>query len=123
MTSPYSDVPEDPQPPDYPLGHADQGPPPGVVVRRQAAGIWVVALVLLIGAALAWVVVSRGRKTAAPPVSERQQAQSAEQPLPPLGGTATAVAVPPLDQSDDVVRELVRQLTTHPAVVAWLATD
>ncbi len=43
--------------------------------------------------------------------------------MPPLGGTPAAVTVPPLDQSDDVVRELVRQLTTHPAVVAWLATD
>jgi hypothetical protein len=33
------------------------------------------------------------------------------------------VVVPPLDQSDPVVRELVRQLTSHPQVAAWLATD
>jgi hypothetical protein len=33
------------------------------------------------------------------------------------------VTVPPLDESDPVVRELVRQLTSHPTVAAWLATD
>jgi hypothetical protein len=32
------------------------------------------------------------------------------------------VTVPPLDESDPVVRTLVEQLSSHPAVAAWLAT-
>jgi hypothetical protein len=31
--------------------------------------------------------------------------------------------VPPLNESDPVVRELVKQLTSHPRVAAWLTTD
>jgi hypothetical protein len=31
--------------------------------------------------------------------------------------------VPPLDESDAVVRELVKGLSSHPSVAAWLATD
>jgi len=40
-----------------------------------------------------------------------------------LGGAAAAVSVPPLDQSDALVRDLVRRLTTQPSVAAWLPTD
>jgi hypothetical protein len=32
-------------------------------------------------------------------------------------------ALPPLDQSDVLVRELVGQLSSHPTLAAWLATD
>lgn len=52
-----------------------------------------------------------------------------EQPVA-AAETAKAVAepgaeidLPPLEQSDSVVRELVGQLSSHPAVVSWLATD
>lgn len=41
---------------------------------------------------------------------------------PPLGGRPEAITVPPLDRSDEVVRSLVRALSTQPAVLAWLAT-
>jgi hypothetical protein len=41
----------------------------------------------------------------------------------PLGGDARPVAVPPLEESDPFVRELVRRLTSHPRLLAWLATD
>jgi hypothetical protein len=33
------------------------------------------------------------------------------------------IPLPPLDESDDLVRQLVRRLSAHPAVAAWLATD
>jgi hypothetical protein len=65
------------------------------------------------------VVFFRGRaaeqRTAAP------QAQ-ASAPARPLGGEAAAVTVPPLDQSDAVVADLVRKLSSHPRVAAWLTT-
>ena len=41
----------------------------------------------------------------------------------PLGGAGANINVPPLDESDPVVRELVKQITTHPRIAAWLATD
>jgi hypothetical protein len=41
----------------------------------------------------------------------------------PLGAPAEAIDVPPLGESDDVVRMLVRELSSHPRVAAWLTTD
>jgi hypothetical protein len=41
----------------------------------------------------------------------------------PLGTEAEPIEVAPLDESDPVVRELMRKLSSHPSVVAWLATD
>ena len=41
----------------------------------------------------------------------------------PLGGDAAPIALPPLAESDPLVRELVRKLSSHPSVTAWLATD
>jgi hypothetical protein len=40
----------------------------------------------------------------------------------PLGGEAASIVIPPLDQSDGVVADLVRQLSSHPQVAAWLTT-
>jgi hypothetical protein len=40
-----------------------------------------------------------------------------------LGAAAEAIDVPPLDESDSLVRELVARLSAHPGVAAWLATD
>lgn len=40
-----------------------------------------------------------------------------------LGGEGDPVDLPPLPESDSLVRELVRQLSSHPTVLAWLATD
>ena len=36
---------------------------------------------------------------------------------------AAAAQLPPLDESDDLVRELVGALSRHPIVAAWLTTD
>jgi hypothetical protein len=44
-------------------------------------------------------------------------------PLPPLGGEPAAVTIPPLDESDPVVRTLVGALSSHPRIAAWLATQ
>jgi hypothetical protein len=41
----------------------------------------------------------------------------------PLGAEAPAIDLPPLDESDDVVRGLVKELSKNPSVVAWLASD
>lgn len=41
----------------------------------------------------------------------------------PLGPAVEAGPLPPLDQSDPLVRQLLGRLSSHPQVVAWLATD
>jgi hypothetical protein len=41
----------------------------------------------------------------------------------PLGDEAAAITIPPLGESDEAVRELVRALSSHPTVAAWLTTD
>lgn len=40
-----------------------------------------------------------------------------------LAEPAAEVDLPPLDDSDSLVRDLVRALSEHPVVTAWLATD
>lgn len=44
-------------------------------------------------------------------------------PARPLGGQGDAIELPPLDQTDALVRQLVGALSSHPTVAAWLATD
>jgi hypothetical protein len=41
----------------------------------------------------------------------------------PLGAPADAIPLPPLDETDAVVRQLVAALSSNPTVAAWLATD
>ena len=42
---------------------------------------------------------------------------------PPLGGKGDPITLPPLDQSDTLVRTLVQALTESPAVMSWLPTN
>jgi hypothetical protein len=86
---------------------------------------WVVAAVVVIAAAATWFLIVRGRSTPEqrPPEHATAPREPRDTPSPALGGAPSPVNVPPLDESDAVVRELIRQLTTHPTVTAWLATD
>jgi hypothetical protein len=108
-----------PEAPDYDLlktqDEATSRMPP-----QRSVGLWIVGMSLAAAAAVAtYIVVSR--QTAAPATApERVDTQQRTQPL---GGTAASVVVPPLDRSDDVVRDLVKTLSSHPSVAAWLATD
>ena len=96
------------------------GPSPG---RR--ASLWLAAAVVLFGTAVAVYLVTGRARTPAPAAAGTQPGTPTAAPSTtrPLGGEPAAIAVPPLDQSDAVVRELVRQLTSHPRIAAWLATD
>ena len=78
------------------------------------------AAVLCAIAAAVYIAVGRTRTTT-PPVAVPQAA--AQQATRPLGADAAAIDVPPLDQSDAVVRDLVRAITSHPRIAAWLATS
>jgi len=94
----------------------DALPPP-----PRSAGLWIVAALLIGAAAIAAFIVLGRRPSAPAPAAERVRIQ--EQVIRPLGGDAAPIELPPLNESDALVRELVKQISSHPRVAAWLATD
>jgi hypothetical protein len=84
--------------------------------------VWIAVLLFLLAVAAAAYITFRGRApelatTAPPPAPARAESTR------PLGGDAEPVELPPLDQSDRVVADLVRKLSSHPQVAAWLTTN
>src|SRR5438477_7536312 len=104
---------------DYELQREDLEPPEET--PRRSIGLWIVAVILMVaGAAAIYITYSkRGVHTSLPPPTPMVR----EQPARPLGGEAEPIALPPLDESDAVVRALVRAMSNHPGVTAWLATN
>ena len=96
--------------------------PPIAPAPARAAWRWLLAAALLLGVAIA-VYVFAGRTRNAAPAAVADRRPAAAQTTKPLGAEAVAIEVPALDQSDPVVRELVKQLSSHPRIAAWLATD
>jgi hypothetical protein len=90
---------------------------------RWGVVVLVVLVIATIGAGgYYWFV--RGRS--APAAAARPAAAPsgpADTARTPLGGKPEPVNVPPLAESDPVVRMLVQSMSSHPRVVAWLATD
>src|SRR5215210_7663155 len=83
----------------------------------------VAALVVIAGAALLWNYFA-SRKT--PPSGVRVKTesvgapQSAERPRKVEGED---IPLPPLNDTDALVRQLVGRLSSHPRIAAWLTTD
>src|SRR5437867_7947088 len=106
---------------DYELDGTSREPTLTLRSPAHSVGVWIAIVVLIVAAGVAAYVMwaKRARPasvaTAAPAVTEA--------PARSLGGEAEPIAVPPLDESDAVVRQLVRTLSAHPAVAAWLTTD
>ena len=95
-------------------------PPPRSQTSAAGAAAIVVGLVIAGGI---WYFTSRRQPAAAPPAVTAPVAQATEpqRPAAPLV-QAASIDLPPLPQTDPVVRELVARLSSHPTVVAWLAT-
>lgn len=107
---------------DYELLKAGDEPPIAPAPGRPVWP-WLAVAVLLVAAAIAvYIVMGRTRDTR-PAAAPAQRSAAPQTATRPLGGEAAAIDVPSLDQSDPVVRELVRQITSHPRIAAWLATD
>ena len=107
---------------DYELDSAGYRPSePG----RQTAwsARWIVAALIVVAAAAAAYVWFRNRPAPASQSAAAPVAAAPAVPRQPLGGVAQPVNVPPLNDTDSLVRELVRGLSTHPRLAAWLATD
>jgi len=81
-------------------------------------------VVLVVVAAAAWFFFGRGTAEQPAEVATTAAPAPAPAPAPPVEpAEAPPVQVPPLDETDGLVRELVSALSSHPRVVAWLATD
>jgi len=93
--------------------------PPSAPVR--SIGWWIAAAIATIAAA-AGLYLTVGRQSAETPAAPAPVA-AREPPARSLGGEPEPVALPPLDESDAVVRTLVGALSKHPVVSAWLASD
>jgi hypothetical protein len=93
-------------------------PPPH---RRWPAFVALAALVILAGAGwYFWL--RQGRQDTTPQATDTAvQPQTSTVRLPPEPGEN--IDLPPLDESDAIVRELVSRLSSHPRVAAWLTTD
>ena len=102
---------------DYELEKTPDEPPP----PQRSTRWWVLAAVLVGAVAIAAYVVFGHRPSAPAPAAERAQTPKPE--TRPLGGDAAPIVLPPLNETDALVRELVKKVSSHPRVAAWLATD
>jgi len=94
-----------PQPPEYHEGR-------GLV-------LWIAAALLIAGGGAAyWYFFWRQQPAVEPVQAGRRPA--AEAPLEPV--PAPQIPLPTLEASDALVRELVRQLSSHPALMSWLVS-
>jgi Protein of unknown function (DUF3014) len=106
-----------PDPGDIDLVRSGTDDPLSMPPRGRAAAILTVAAVLLLAVVGGYLYVRR----ASAPASTEQARPAASAPAQ-LQRTEQ-MALPPLDQSDALVRELVARLSSHPTVAAWLTTD
>lgn len=90
---------------------------------RPPIGPILVIGVLAVAAGLAIYIVF-GRKASGPveTPAAAPPPQVTEESIKPLGGDGDRITLPPLDESDPVVRDLVVKLSKHPRVAAWLTT-
>jgi hypothetical protein len=96
--------------------------PPIEASSQRPFWLWLIVAAMVVGTAAAvYLVAGRTRRPApAAAVQPRAEPQTARRPL---GGNAASITVPALDQTDPLVRELVKQITSHPRIAAWLATS
>ncbi|HVH27195.1 MAG TPA: DUF3014 domain-containing protein [Vicinamibacterales bacterium] len=95
--------------------------PAATAARRFSLGTWIGVALLVASAAAAIYLAFGGWLTARRPATETAAPPPAAAPAPL--GDPSAIALPPLDETDALVRQLVAQLSSHPRVAAWLATD
>lgn len=103
-------------------------PPHDSLVSR--AGTWITLAAIVAAGAFAGYHYWSARGRVAPPVSLPAAPAPATAPrvtdapaaTTRLGGDVPPLDLPPLDQSDAAVAALVKALSSHPRVAAWLAT-
>ena len=94
---------------------------PGSLAPRSRRLLAIVAFlaiaIVLLGAGYFWL--RRGRSETASPAA----AAPADAAVKVRQDPAELISLPPLDQTDPLVRQLVGALSSHPVVASWLTTD
>jgi hypothetical protein len=103
------------------VARPDPPPPPRPVWPMVASAVLVLFLIAL--GTYGWY--SRRARSAPQqtPAAPRAEAPATRSPTPPLGGPGDDIELPPLGESDALVRLLVGRLSAHPAVAAWLTSE
>jgi hypothetical protein len=83
---------------------------------------WLLAVIAIAAAAGAGWYFYTNRQTQ-PQLSQAATESAAPAAARPLGAAADAIELPPLSETDALVRQLVSGLSSHPTVAAWLTTD
>lgn len=98
-------------------------PPPPPADRRSPVPWMAIAIALVAALGLGWYFfIDRG--ALAPASTEFTETSVPPTAAQPLGGDRDpSIDVPPLEQTDELVRRLVRELSSHPRAAAWLATN
>ena len=97
----------------------DRTPPISTPAASRAVPVTMI-LIVLMALAGGWYYLWR-TSNARQPVAVRD-----ERVIPQVASDPSAAAnsdLPPLDESDDLVRELVSALSRHPIIASWLTTD
>ncbi|HEY2150572.1 MAG TPA: DUF3014 domain-containing protein [Vicinamibacterales bacterium] len=108
---------------DYELDQPDpeflEAPPP----KQFPMGLWLAVIAVLLGIAGAgYIALHVPPRLELAPMAPRAAAPSQEATTS-LGGVGDPISLPPLDETDAVVRGLVRTLSSNPIVGKWLSTD
>jgi hypothetical protein len=107
--------------PDLELRPGDAEPPREAPPTRSR--LWLVVAAILLAAAITAVYVLSRKRPMPASVAIAPTGAAKNEPARSLGGSPEPIAVPPLAESDAVVRRLVQALSNHPAVTAWLTTN
>lgn len=107
---------------DFELDKTDR--PPDIQPPKSSSVLpWVAAAVAVVAIAAAAFFYFRRDNAAQPAEGVSQTEVAISEPAQPLGPEVEPIDLPPLDQTDPIVRDLVRALSAHPRVLAWLTTN
>ena len=110
---------------DYKLERSDEPPvtlPPPPSTNYALWGAVIVAAIIVAGGI--WYITSQRQPAPSATAVNVPAAPPATVPAPPAAPLIEAadIDLPPLLQTDPIVRELVARLSSHPTIAAWLAT-
>ena len=98
----------------------DPAPPPPPQPRWLPL---VAGVAIVLGALALWYVSAHRKAPEEQPPAVAQTTVKVPPPARPAAEPGENIDLPPLDESDALVRTLVGRLSSHPRVAAWLTTD